>query len=102
MRKFWKSFARWFKYICKLEVELSNSIILLNNYKGDQSILINTAILIAKQYLYACSCKVVPIQYCEFVARLHDMYMLEKNIALEENVYQKHVTKWKSYIDNAL
>ena len=100
VKKLWKAIEKWVSYMYGENVILTEEVIILNNYrsKSDKK-LINTIILICKQYIYACKCCKKPIEIMEAIRRVHNMYLLEKQIAREEGKMEYHVRKWKKYIN---
>ena len=95
----WKAYKRWVKHFLDFEIRLDNSTIVLNNYKGPHSLLINQIILIIKQYIYMSKCKKQKLNFVEIMKRTHEMYLDEKFICQSNN--NKNVKsfnkKWKGY-----
>ena len=81
-------------------VDLDASTVILNNYKGNQGWMINTIILYIKQYIYARSCRNEPLNVNTFLIKLHQLFRLEGEIAMEDNKYNKYEKKWKPLITN--
>ena len=55
-KKMWVPLRRWLDYYCYLELPDLADEIMLNNYKGPYGLLVNTIVLITKQYIYAKRC----------------------------------------------
>ena len=100
VKKFWKAIARWLKYMYSIDIEISYYLIVLNNYTGQHDLFINTAILIAKHYIYATKCTNSKINFQVWLNKLTNMYYDEKFIATKNNVLAKHNAKWKIFLKN--
>ena len=96
-QKFWKAVNKWLRYVCNLEIELTEPNIILNNIKGRNSELLNTIVLLAKQYIYAVKCLEEELKAQVFVKRLYELYYVEQAIAMEYNRKVKHDKKWKKF-----
>ena len=83
-----------------IDRELSHREIILCNYEGQQKDLINTIILIFKQYIYASKCKQSPPQFLAALTNVVDYQRIEYRIALKTKKVQNHKRKWNAFIDN--
>lgn len=74
IQKLWENLMRWMKHMLKMDLKLSPSIIIYNNYNGLHKDMINCFILIIKQYIYIvqnvkvksyhlCKCWVMYMKY---------------------------------------
>ena len=77
-----------------LQLEIKEYDILCNAYEGKCHKIINFIILSAKQYIYAMKCLRQQITVIGFTAKLFHYVMLEKSIAVRNNVLHKFETKW--------
>ena len=99
-KSFWKTLERWLKYGCEINIKFSPSEIILNktHYK-QKSQLIDTIILTAKQYIYACKCLKEKPKLLPYLSKLHRIYITENAIArYDSKKNKKHEQKWKQYI----
>ena len=100
VNKLWSQLSRWLDYICGIDMTLSGDVVILNNYKGENALLVNTLILIVKQYIYAQSCMQKPLNFIQCLAKIHRICNLEYMIAKEHNKLPKHNMKWGKYYRN--
>ena len=77
------------------EPQLDLRVVILNNYKGSQKDLINTIILIAKQYIYSCTCTEKRLEFTVLYKKILDTFYSELQIALERDNVKAHNKKWK-------
>ena len=56
VKEIWKYLERWLSYMLQIPVTLNMVNVICNNIKGPWADLINTVVLIAKQYIYATKC----------------------------------------------
>ena len=102
VKPIWQALQRWFKYHFNMLVECSESLVILNNYKGQHAKLINTIILIAKQYIYAQKCANEQLNFAQITQKVHNMYLDEKFISKKKNAQHKNNVKWKLYKEKVL
>ena len=48
----WHALQRWMKYFIGIRIDPTPQIIIMNNYRGYRSELVNMIMLIVKQYIY--------------------------------------------------
>ena len=48
----WTALKKWFNYFFKIKVHFTPHVIICNDFQGKSKDLINTCILITKQYIY--------------------------------------------------
>ena len=98
--KLWKALERWCKYFLDITVSFVPNIVILNNYSGPHSQIINTFICIMKQYIYSTKCKDNgQPKFNVFTAKIVDWYNIEKQHAIESGRYTIFRNKWKAYVD---
>ena len=96
IKRFWEIFKRWCNYIFDIQVLLSHpATIIYNNYKGPHRRMINTMILIAKQYIYACTCLEEKVKFNKFYQEIIRVYYVELQIAHDNGYTRKHALKWQ-------
>ena len=71
-------------------LNLQAEVVFLNNYKGPQSDLINTVILITKQHIYATKCLKQQLISMNLTQKIHDMQNLERIVAREGTTTEFH------------
>lgn len=93
--KFWTAWCKWVKYIFKITVDLTPSIIFFNAYAGQQKLLMNTMILIGKQFIYSCKCTNTPLKFSCYLQKVAQISSIEKGVAIRNGKLDKHEKKWK-------
>ena len=81
----WLCLKRLLKYFIDIDLELSSETILLNNYQGICNILVNTLILICKQYIYSNKCLGNPLSFDHCMAKIGEWYQIEKYVVYTKN-----------------
>ena len=97
VEQIWVCFARFCKHLLDIEIELTEELILFNNYSGQHKSLINLLLMIVKQYIYATKCKAQELNFYTCVSKIADWYNVEKCIATKSNNVnniRKFETKW--------
>ena len=89
--KIWLCLFRLIDYFCDIQLEINEENILLNNYPGPRKHLVNTLIVICKQYIYATKCLGENLVFDKCMAKVGDWYNVEKY--LSTNV-KKLTQKW--------
>ena len=95
----WAPLRRWLKYYCNVELGNENVEyeILFNRYKDSFQLMINTIILIVKQFIYAKKCLIQKLNFLELVSAITRMKNVEEYIAKKNGKIQKHNKKWLMY-----
>ena len=88
--KFWNVICKWFKYVTNLTIEITERIIIANNFKGENALLVNTIILVSKQYLFAARCLKADPNIFVLLDKLRDLYYVEKELAIEHKRLKAH------------
>ena len=91
----WEKLKKWCKYVLDIDMKIDQRIVILNDYKGAQSWLINTVILVTKQYLYASYCLNENPNFMVLISKIVELYRAEKELAGNN---KKHVKKWSAVI----
>ena len=78
VKKLWIALKKWLYYHCFIVFEISQYEILMNRYRDCFPALVNTLILIVKQYIYACKCLECTPNFTEIVARIQKYCTIEK------------------------
>lgn len=96
IRAFWTKLFQWCKYICKIDLQsdIEPFHVILNCYKGEYVQLVNTILLITKQYIYRCKCQKQKLSIMELVTSIYNYQKMEASIAKEKKIYYKHEKKW--------
>ena len=99
IRMLWENLKKWIKYFLKVDIELTPELILLNNYSRKYKSLINTMIIIMKQYVYSTKCMAGSVTFMEFVGKIYKWHNIEKQAAYENNHVKAYKKKWRVYIE---
>lgn len=73
--------------------------IIFNNYANTDKAMVNTMILIIKQYIYVCKCSGNVPRFIECAQKIAQVVSIEKSIAIRQNKLKKHEGKWRRYIE---
>ena len=92
----WERLSTWTNYFLQIDIIFSMDIVFLNNYRGKQKEIINSMIIVMKQYIYACKCKESIPTFGNFVTKLSHWYFVEKDIAYKDNKVDKFHKKWQA------
>ena len=57
VQKLWYALTKWVKFHVNIQLNITNKLVILNNYSGIHERMVNTLILIMKQYIYSSKCK---------------------------------------------
>ena len=95
----WKALEKWCKYFLNLPIQFTLEVTILNNYKGPLSKLINTFIIILKQYIYACKCLQEIPTFRKMIQKITRWHEIEYQMALLSDTIPKHQKKWEKYVD---
>ena len=93
----WAQLTRWLKYHCKIETTFAKDIILFNEYAGKNRSLINTLILILKQYIYAQKCYGIKPTFQGYLQKVIQWYQVEKTSTYFSGKWKYFNSKWKIY-----
>ena len=102
VQSFWKAVVKWVKYVCGIDMVLTNSLIIINKNSGKDKAFLDTILLIAKQYIYATKCLKENLNVNKMLNKVHDMYIIEKEVALQRSAKKRFNEKWKKYEDNVV
>ena len=97
IKNIWKALKRWLYYFCFIELDITVQVILFNRYKDSFPQLVNTIILVVKQYIYAAKCLAQEPKFREAIARIQYYKTLEKAVAKRHNKLYLHEKKWEMY-----
>ena len=61
---------KWIKNEYKITVSFNAELIISNNFSGYNAPLINTVIIVVKQYIYACKCLDNRLNYDEIRSKI--------------------------------
>ena len=102
IKNFWRKLFKWLEYICKIKCNnISLEMIITNQCKGKPNReLLETIILIAKQYIYACKCLGEKVRINVYLEKLHRMYIVNREIVLQKGKQKSFLRKWKPYSTN--
>ena len=95
----WRSLSKWIEYFLKVKITGGPELVLLNNYVGKQGKLINTLVIILKQYIYASKCLEEKPTFMGFLDRITRWHNIEKLMAIESNCFKAYKSKWQPYVN---
>lgn len=100
VQSFWKNLFKWLKYTCKIDLlkDIDAYQLLLNMYKGKHGQLINTILLITKQYIYRTKCQKGNLNLMSLITQICHYQKIEAEIAKDKNISPKHERKWALFI----
>lgn len=84
----------WLKKKNKIQVSFKHEYIVLNNYKGHFSKLINMHILIAKFYIYRTKVQSNVLNFIDMLSHVNKIRTIEKIIARKRNKILQYDVKW--------
>ena len=82
-------------YLCAINVTANEENILLNSYSNNKKSLINTLVIITKQYIYSSKCRETELNFYDCMTKISDWYNVEKYLCENEKQYHKVTTKWQ-------
>ena len=82
-----------------MEVDFTPQITIFNNYQGKYPKLINTFIIILKQYIYAAKCLQQTPTFEGFISRIAKWHQIEYQAAAINRSLVKHYGKWEPYVE---
>ena len=84
VEKVWKALVKWLSH-GHSQISISYENMALCNFEGNNASLINTIILVTKQYIYATRC-------------VMEYQGIEHRIATKNRKIKKHVAKWNLFL----
>ena len=97
IKKFWNKLVKWLDYFCNIQLQLEPITILFNMYRDSFPLLVNTIILITKQYIYATKCKASKLDFKILISKINHYRALEYNAAKNRNKITEFTRKWEIY-----
>ena len=100
-RAIWNAPSKWAKrkQITFNQENVSLENIIFCNFAGENHKLVNTLILIFKQYIYAMKCKKNSPLFIDTLSRVVQFQKIEYRIAMITKKVANHCEKWKPFID---
>ena len=99
IQQFWIKLQDWVRYICKMNCTL-NAVQVVTNSCDDA--LIETIVLIAKQYIYATKCMKNTPKVNILLQKVHSIYITEKAVSSQTLTRKKFEKKWGVYIKHVV
>ena len=97
IQKLWKTLQRWLKCMLRIDITFTEDMIMYNNYKGPCKDLLNSIILIVKQYMYREKCTKQLLNFVNMLQNVYQTESVEYIIAKQMNCLYKHQLKWHSF-----
>ena len=85
IKKQWVNLSRWFSYFNKINLTFDAQTIIFNKYEGPHKLLMNTMILIMKQFIYSSKCKKEAISFQGFIGKVGYWYNIEKHLSMQSD-----------------
>ena len=99
VNRLWKALEKWKKYYIGITVVLTDERIILNNYQGKCSQIINTLILCLKRYIYVSKCKEESVlNFQSYMTSIFQLKRVERLIATRNNPMKIFYKKWNNVI----
>ena len=92
IKPLWEKLKKTSQYFLKLDISYDLSMVILNNCGGPQKQIVNTMIIILKQFIYSEKCFQRIPTFEGFFTRLANWYQIEKQIVYTDY----NVKKWKT------
>ena len=92
----WEKLKKWIWYFLKLKIDFNAVTVILNNYIGTQSKIVNTLILMLKRYIYVTKCKEENLSFVNFINTMFQIREIEYLTALRNEKTNIFFKKWKN------
>ena len=102
VKKFWRALQRWVEYFFGIYFEPLDKSVIFLDLNGADAELLNRILLKATHYIYITKCNKRVLRLYDYASELYSLYCLEKDLAIEQNVYTKFQKVWKIYEQNVL
>ena len=96
-QKIWLPQIKWLENFCLIKFTIDTYIIVFNEYKDSFPELVNTIVLIAKQYIYATKCLEKQLSFFQLSSKINQVREIEKYIAKKNNTMSKFQARWQIY-----
>ena len=97
IKRLWSALQKWLDYYCFIKLERVSYDLILNRYRDSFAPMVNTIILITKQYIYRCKCQETDPRFPELISGISWYKSIEKMAALKHNKLKQHNDKWSMY-----
>lgn len=97
VKKLWRALVKWWKHFNQIEILLSPEHILLSNFSGKYSKLVNISILVAKMYVYRCKVQKTKLNFIDLITDITNYKNLEVFIAKKNDNLYKFARKWDDF-----
>ena len=97
VHQMWKALKKWLYHFCYVPLELDLYQLMFNKYKDSFAQMVNTIILITKQYIYACKCKNELPNFGQLAHKTNYYKNLEAISAKNAKKPKFHDKKWHMY-----
>ena len=96
-RTIWRPLMKWLYYFCNIDFVPEADVIIPLNYKDSFPNMVNTIILIAKQYIFSTRCLEKVMNFTTLVTKISTYKKLEELSAQKRNNLKVHNAKWLMY-----
>ena len=100
VQKLWKALSRWILRLANIKVEMTNPMIICNNYSGKSNKFINTLIILMKRFIYVRKCCNEKLEFIPFIQYVDKYCRIERTIVADDlRKVAIHNRKWSPYIN---
>lgn len=97
VKRFWTRVWTWYEAMTDSEVLFENKFLLLNMYV-DKITILDTLVLIAKQYIFRCKCMEKDLNFYNYKDEVLLICKIERRIACVTNNRRKFQRKWGLFL----
>lgn len=97
VQKLFKALTKWLNYFHAINITLTKTLVLFNNYSKRQSTLINFVLLVTKFYIYKCKVQNVDLNFVNLVSDIKSYQNIERLIAFKNDKLYQYARKWDDF-----
>ena len=90
----WTKLENWIEHFLNIVINLDSKVIMLNNYSGPSKEIVNTLIVITKQYIYSSKCEGNKIEMINLINKFVYWFKVEQIAVSNTKQYKKFCKKW--------
>lgn len=99
-KRFWQQVSSWYEAMTDLEINLTDFVIVFNQYafETNKISILDTIILMAKQYIYRCRCIQRDLDFHNFKMELFQTCKIERRLAYINDRRKAFCKKWSLFL----
>lgn len=97
-KRFWVQLTCWYEAMTDSEINLEYKQILLNQYFERKTTILDTIILMAKQYIFRCRTLQKELNFFNFKTEMFQVCRIERRIAIKNHKEKKFRKKWGLFL----